>query len=207
MRRPLSRVIKCRRACSKTSSVVLARPAFRSASAVLIRTEASTLIGLMLKHEIDYILPTLPTLEKYVQTTETLLEEIHHAMSAPFWEGLGPAKIAEKNFNPFTAGAALREPIFYGGESAYSFQYRDFSSTKYASDDQWFVANKGFSIHDARGVVYSISRLQDEKAITALRSIRKSAPNTCLPPQPWGGWLKQSKPDPIRRPSTLASLS
>jgi SEC-C motif/Nuclease-related domain len=144
----------------------------------LIRTETSTLIGLMLKHEIDYILPTPPTLEKYVQTTEALLEEIHHAMSAPFWEGLGPAKTAEKNFNPFTSGAALREPIFYGGESAYSFQYRDFSSAKYASDDQWLVANKGYSIHDARQVVYSISRLQDEKAITALRLMRQSAQDT-----------------------------
>lgn len=144
----------------------------------LIRTETSILIGLMLKHDIDYSLPAPPTLEKYVRTTETLLEEIHHAMSASFWEGLDPAKITEKDFNPFTSGAVLREPIFYGCESAYSFQYRDFSLAKYASDDQWLVANKGFSIHDARKVVHSISRLQDEKAIRSLRSMRKSAPDT-----------------------------
>jgi hypothetical protein len=48
----------------------------------LIRTETSTLIGLMLRQEIDYTLPTPPVLEKYVQTTEALLEEIHRAMSA-----------------------------------------------------------------------------------------------------------------------------
>lgn len=51
-------------------------------------------------------------------------------MSAEFWAGIDPAKIADKDFNPFTNGAALREPIFYGGESAYSFQYRDFSPAK-----------------------------------------------------------------------------
>jgi Nuclease-related domain len=144
----------------------------------LIRTETSTLIGLMLKQEIDWIAPTPPVLEKYLQTTEALLEEIHHAMSAPFWQGLDPAKIAEKDFNPFTSGSALREPIFYGGESAYRFQYRDFSPAKYARDDQWLVANKGFSIHDARNVVYAISRLHDEKAIATLRSMRESTPDT-----------------------------
>lgn len=144
----------------------------------LIRTETSTLIGLMLKRDIDYGLPAPPVFEKYVETTEALLEEIHHAMSAPFWQGLDPAKIAEKDFNPFTGGAALREPIFYGGESAYSFQYRDFAPAKYGRDDQWMVANKGFSIRDAQSVVYAISQLQDEKAATTLRAMRDAAPDT-----------------------------
>ena len=34
-------------------------------------------------------------------------------------------------------GVALREPIFYGGESAYILQYRDFSLPKYATDNAW----------------------------------------------------------------------
>ncbi|MFH6568402.1 MULTISPECIES: SEC-C metal-binding domain-containing protein [Pseudomonas] len=144
----------------------------------LIRTEISTLIGLMLKHDIDYNLSAPQVLEKYVETTEALLEEIHHAMSASIWEGFNPAKISNKDFNPFTSGAALREPIFYGGESAYSFQYRDFSPAKYGHDDPWLIANKGFSIHDARNVVYAISQLQDEKAVTTLRAMRKVAPDT-----------------------------
>lgn len=144
----------------------------------LIRTETSTLIGLILKHNIDYNLPAPPVLEGYVKATEALLEEIHHAMSALFWESLDPVKIAEKDFNPFTSGSVLREPIFYGGESAYSFQYRDFSPAKYARDDQWLIANKGFSIYDARNVVYAISRLQGEKANTTMRSMRKNAPDT-----------------------------
>lgn len=143
----------------------------------LIRTETSTLIGLLLKHDIDYSLPTPETLEKYVETTESLLEEIHHAMSTSFWQGIDPAKITGENFNPFTSGAALREPIFYGGESAYSFQYRDFSPTKYGRDDEWLIANKSFSINDARNVVYAISRLQDEKAIATLRSMRETTPD------------------------------
>ena len=70
----------------------------------LIRTETSTLIGLMLKHDIDYCLPAPLVLDEYVKATEALLEEIHHAMSGAFVHGLDPVKIAEKDFNPFADG-------------------------------------------------------------------------------------------------------
>ncbi|MFN3738987.1 SEC-C metal-binding domain-containing protein [Hydrogenophaga sp.] len=144
----------------------------------LIRTETSTLIGLMLKSPIDYTLPALPILENYVESTEALLEEIHQAMSASFRQDIDPAKIAEDGFSPFTSSAALREPIFYGGESAYSFQYRDFSPAKYANDDPWLIANKGFSIHDARNVVFAVSRLQDEKSIGVMRAMHGTPQET-----------------------------
>lgn len=149
----------------------------------LIRTETTTVIGLMLKRDVDYTLPAPKTLESYVNKTEALLEEIHHTMSAAFWKDINPAKIADKDFNPFTSGAVLREPIFYGGESAYSFQYRDFSPAKYARDDDWLAANKQFSIQDARDVVYAISRLQDVKAGDTFQSMRAADPNewTFLP--------------------------
>jgi len=144
----------------------------------LIRTETSTLIGLMLKKPVDYTLPEPQILKKYIDTTEALLEEMHGAMLASFWQDIDPAKIAEEGFNPFTSGAALREPIFYGGESAYSFQYRDFSPAKYENDDPWLIANKGFSIHDARNVVFAASRLQDEKAVSVLRAMRSTPPES-----------------------------
>lgn len=144
----------------------------------LIRTETSTLIGLMLKNPINYTLPRPPVLEKYIEATEALLEEIHHAMSASFWQDIDPTKIAEAGFNPFTSGAALREPIFYGGESAYSFQYRDFAPAEYANDDPWLITNKGFSIQDARDVVLAVSRLQDQKAISVMRTMQGTPQET-----------------------------
>ena len=143
----------------------------------LIRTETSTLIGLMLKSPIDYTLPTPQVLEKYVESTEALLAEIHHAMTASFGD-IDPAKIAEEGFNPFTSGAALREPIFYCSESAYSFQYRDFSPAKYTKDDPWLIANKGFSIQEAHNVVFAVSRLQDEKAINVVRAMHGTPQET-----------------------------
>ncbi|MCX7060599.1 MAG: SEC-C metal-binding domain-containing protein [Gammaproteobacteria bacterium] len=144
----------------------------------LIRTETSTLIGLMLKSPIEYTLPQPKVLKTYIEATEALLDEIHHAMSASFGQDIDTTTIAEAGFNPFTNGAALREPIFYSGESAYSFQYRDFSPAKYANDDPWLIANKGFSIQEARNVAFAVSRLQDEKAIAITRATRERPPET-----------------------------
>lgn len=153
----------------------------------LLRTEISTLIGLMLKHDIDYSMPVPKNIELYVKTTEELLAEIHATMSAPLWAQLDPDKIPDKipdkSVNPFTSGSVLREAIFYGGESAYSFQYRDFSPKKYGRDDTWLLANKGFSIQEARDVVYAIGRLRNEKAVSVLNLMRETPPDswTLLP--------------------------
>ena len=112
----------------------------------LVRTEISALIGLLIKQEIDYAYPGDEELSRYVQQTEKLLKEVHEAMLRPWKAAFDPQKAAEHGARLFTSGDALREPIFYGGESAYSFQYRDFSPLKYAADDDWLRANKGFTI-------------------------------------------------------------
>ncbi len=145
----------------------------------LVRTETSTLIGLLIKNDIGYALPAPDVLQQYIDKTEALLEEIHQALSAAFWASLDPKKFEDKNFNPFTTGAVLREPIFYGGESAYSFQYRDLSPKKYARDNDWLTTNKCFSIQAARDVVHAIGRMQDEKSIATLHAMRG------LPPDQW----------------------
>lgn len=142
----------------------------------LIRTEIPTLIGLLLKNEIDYSLPAADVMQMYVAKTEALLEEIHLSMPTPFRAGLDPTKVADKHFNADISGAMLREPIFYGGESAYSFQYRDLSPRKYASDDEWLKANKGFSIQTARDIVFAIEKLQNEKTIPILNAKRGKLP-------------------------------
>lgn len=149
----------------------------------LIRTEISTLIGLLLKNEINYSLPAEDVMQRYLEKTEALLEEIHQSMLGAWWAGLNPKKVPDKGINHFTNGAALREPIFYGGESAYSFQYRDLSPRKYGKDDEWFKTNKGFSIRTARDVVYAVGKLQDEKSIATLNALREPPPGqwTSLP--------------------------
>jgi len=149
----------------------------------LIRTEISTLIGLLLKNDIDYNLPVPAVMQDYISRTESLLEEMHQSIFQPVRASLASQKIAEKDINPFTSGAMLREAIFYSGESAYNFQYRDLSFRKYANDNEWLMVNKGFSIQDAWKVVYTIGRVQDEKAVYSLTEMKGNPPGqwTFLP--------------------------
>jgi hypothetical protein len=146
----------------------------------LIRTEITTLIGLMIKRSIDFSHPGLDLLEGYVQRTETLLTELHDCMTAVMFSGmLGEGGLPEPRAEPVLPGAALREPIFYGGDSAYGFQYRDLAARKYGADNPWLLAKVGFSIDDARKVVAAVAALQDRKVMVAHGALRASPREIC----------------------------
>ena len=81
--------------------------------------------------------------------------------------------------DPFAKAAAMREPIFYGAEFAYSFQYRDFSVKRYERDKDWMIKNKGFSPEEARQVVAAISQFLNEKLLATLKKQKD------LPPDQW----------------------
>ncbi len=139
----------------------------------LIRTEITTLIGLLIKQVVDFSHPGFGTIREYINRTEALLEALHRALSAAsfgtmFSDHSVPASPASSE----GSGQAMREPIFYGGESAYGFQYRDFAQKKYTSDDPWLLAKKGFSIEDARKVVAAVAAMQDRKVMMANRALR-----------------------------------
>jgi hypothetical protein len=145
----------------------------------LIRTEISTLIGLMLRAPHDFALPDQATLGNYIQHTETLLKELHQAMQEPAKAALraafaDPAKV--QSTSPFTSAAVLRESIFYGPESAYPFQYRDLSLLKYDRDKEWLKNNKGFSPDEARKVVATICDFLNENLLKTLKDLTGSPP-------------------------------
>jgi len=146
----------------------------------LIRTEISTLIGLMIQGDMTWAMPSPDVVQQHIDRTESLLKELHETflppMRAAFAEKM---KSSDLEINPLERGELLREAIFYSGESAYSFQYRDFAPEKYAADDVWLLKNKGFSIHTARDVACVVARIQEEKLKSTLTQM------TLLPPSPW----------------------
>lgn len=142
----------------------------------LIRTETSTLIGLMVQHEIDWSLPDSQTIQHYIDETEKLLLELHQSMSAPTIEELRAAIESGEKANPFQKGLNLREPIFYGGESAYSFQFRDLSVPKYQADDAWLERHKGFTIQAARDVVHAIIKSANNKFTDIINTLAQRRP-------------------------------
>lgn len=124
-----------------------------------IRSEYTTLIGLMLKGAIDFAQPAPDDLGGMVARTYELLQELHEALGRPMWQAIADGfkrkqageKVEESSI--FTNATVLREPIFYGAESAYSFQYAALALRKYQADDAWLRAERGFGIQQAHDVV------------------------------------------------------
>jgi hypothetical protein len=143
----------------------------------LVRTEISTLVGLACKKQLNLELPSPEVLQGYIDKTNSLLKEIHQSMMRPKEYIFDPNKVSDQNFNPFKDGLVLREAIFYGGESAYHFQYRDFSKIKYEKDNDWFLKNKGFSIQQVIDVVSSIQLLQNHKVNDLMKSFFDKDPS------------------------------
>lgn len=144
----------------------------------LLRNEVNVLVGLMVKHKIDYSLPDEATAERYVKRTQELLDEIHQAMPAPMLAASHSSSIVNDG-EPWSSGEMLRKSIFYGGESAYMFQYRDFARIKYRKDDAWMLANKGFSIDEAAAVVKALHSLLNEKSTEIFHALKKKPATKC----------------------------
>ena len=149
----------------------------------LIRTELTTLIGLMAKKTLDLAPQKSEVIDGYVKRTDALMEELHNAMSYPMFaamfEAAQPGPVPP---NPWH-GPGMREPIFYGTESAYTFQYRDLAPEKYGADDEWMLNNKGFTSGQARTVAKAMCNLMDEKGTRLLveSQATKESPATWLP--------------------------
>ena len=144
----------------------------------LVRTEISTLIGLACKGDLNADMQTPETVQRYIDKTEELLEEIHHSMMPDMREIFDPKQASDPSFNPFKNGAFLREAIFYGGESAYHFQYSDLSSLKYRGDSDWLTCNKGFSSEEAVSTIAAIQELQNRKINEFIPNIDVNNPSS-----------------------------
>ena len=138
----------------------------------LIRTEITTLIGLMMRAPIDFILPTPEAISGYIEHSEALLEELHQTMLPPTTKHLGTHSASCPDADQFTFGKFLREPIFYGAESAYPFQYRDLSPRKYGADAAWLLQNKSIDLEVGREVCRSVAELLGDRLIETLKSFK-----------------------------------
>ncbi|HBZ7628133.1 TPA: hypothetical protein MM125_005382, partial [Klebsiella pneumoniae] len=134
----------------------------------LIRTELTTLLGLVVKGPLDLTKQPKAVIDGYVQRTDALMQELHNAMSYPIFASMSEAmKQGGEPPNPWH-GPGMREPIFYGTESAYAFQYRDLVPEKFGADDEWLLKNKGFTSGQARIIAKTMCTLMDEKGTKLL---------------------------------------
>lgn len=149
----------------------------------LIRTEITTLLGLLARGPISTALPATEVVQEYVRRTDALMEELHAAIGSPMFDLVKAAAKPRSGEGDVWRGEAMREPIFYGTESAFQFQYRDLAVEKYGRDDPWLEQNKGFSIGEARAIAEAMCTLLVEKATQIYTEMKRSgeSPSTWIP--------------------------
>lgn len=142
----------------------------------LLRSEIATLIGLMARSPILTNMPGFEIVQGYVDRTDALMEELHFAMATEaFFGGKDRLSFLASGEDPFQDGAAMREPIFYGGESAYNFQYQTLTQLKYEADDDWLMKTRGFTTADALTVTKAISDFHLRRIFLLRKEMRAQA--------------------------------
>ena len=139
----------------------------------LIRTETTTLIGLMMRAPIDFRLPPPQIVAEYIEETESLLEELHAVIGAPI-----VASMLTEQPDPslFSSGKTLREAIFYSAESAYAFQYRDLAPRRYRQDAAWLLRSRGIDLAVAQEMCSGIAELIDQQLAKTLHGLVEQPP-------------------------------
>lgn len=143
----------------------------------LLRTEISTLIGLMIKHPIDAVMPSPKVLQEYINRSENLHLELHGALIAPMMDSMNEARRKGTKNDPFRNAEIMREPIFYGGESAYNFQYSQLAKLKFQNDNDWLKQNKKFDIDDACAIALAFTKFQPQRLIECVEKFKTSPPD------------------------------
>jgi hypothetical protein len=121
----------------------------------LVTSEFNALLGCFARTErqVEEFSPEQALL--LVDKMDGLLAELHEAMNRDAFGGLFNG-LQDGSFQSFLTGPVVREAAFYAGDSAYSFQYRDFSQERYEADAGWLTANKGFDPAQARAILKAL---------------------------------------------------
>lgn len=144
----------------------------------LIRSEITVLVGLTMRGPINFSIPEPDTLSIYIQRSESLLEELHRTMWPPFLKNGDVTGLRDLDAGEFTSGRYLREAIFYGAESAYPSQYRDFAPRKYHRDSTWLQERKGIRLEFSQSICQGIADILNERALNTAREFNPEASET-----------------------------
>lgn len=149
----------------------------------LNRAELMTVLGMMAKAPLDLTPQPNEIIVGYIERTDALMKELHDAMSYPMFAALMDAVNSGIEPPDPWRGLGMREPIFYGTESAYPFQYRDLAPEKYGADDEWMLRVKGFTTGQARTIAKTMCLLMDARGTQLLVEANavRSQPETWLP--------------------------
>src|SRR5712692_8847556 len=106
------------------------------------------LVGLLVQAGSRDVFEVLVDFDAQVGRADKLLEEFHRALERPMRDAIESAFTSAERRQEFQEplGDSAKEAIFYGAQSAFSFQYKRFARNRYRNDGDWLLANRGISI-------------------------------------------------------------
>ena len=141
--------------------------------------ELSLLLGLLVKHPIRLdAIPSEGTILAQAQRATELLQELHLFLASPALPNAAGSDVADADSltelmstyeDWMTSGKGMVEPIFYGGQGAYSFQFLEMARKKYAADANWIQQYKGTGIDD----IVEIASKLESRTLERLQGIKR----------------------------------
>ena len=145
--------------------------------------ELGLLLGLLVKR--PFTLDEFPTEESFQllsNEASELLDELHRSFAFPplidHSKASGTAhdqanRLAAAYDDWMLSGQGLIEPIFYGGEGGYIFQYLEMAAKRYEADESWLQDNVGFGFP----AILEISNALERLGLNRLRKVDLWAPH------------------------------
>ncbi len=131
--------------------------------------ELAFLLGLMVKRPLSLTVPSSPARsDAQYNSVIRLFEELHKTHGFPFKI---PATENQQNLEESIAkhvqayddwmdnGLGMVEPIFYGGEGAYDFQYFEMAEKRYRDDSKWLAHYLGIGYDVIIEIARQLTRL------------------------------------------------
>lgn len=134
--------------------------------------ELSLLLGLLVKRPIRLdVIPSDEVVLEQAQRAIDLLEELHLFLSSPVPTSNGSVaddpdrltELSQQYEDWMSSGRGMVEPIFYGGQGAYGFQFLEMASKRYAADKQWIQEHIGASLKAFSEIAKSLELLTLER--------------------------------------------
>ena len=136
--------------------------------------ELSLLLGLMVKHPLSVAaVPSEETANQQAKVASGLLEELHRAL---LFSTSGAASEPHQNAQKWVAevgryyddwmasGRGMVEPIFYGDDGAYDFQYLEMAKKRYRNDEPWIQDRLGTNWESVLEIAEQLKGLAQTRA-------------------------------------------
>ncbi len=135
--------------------------------------ELTFLLGLMVKYQLTVTdPPTKWESDLHINKTNELFHELHQNHAFPKTEEVNAAQVNLEDWesglkNTYTdwikSGKGIVEPVFYGEEGAYDFQFLKMAAWRYRFDNQWIKSKIGIDVNSMTDIAGKIKQFTEHR--------------------------------------------